>query len=268
MIVGMNGHFGFSIDLRGHDSVTFNDRHLVSPFDFFSHVWIFPIFTFFSWDIFSFFIYRLTVRLVWVFCLFFIIIIIIMILRLVFFFLGGLVCLFRPIFFVSFIVIIMIIMMTIFIGIISHCGPVSHSLFSFLPLSLSLSFSFIPLSLSFSLPLSLFLFRNYFLFVEWGAGLYFPDSPWHRHWSVFQILITAIIFFDLHFLLSIDFMDLFRSLSLSLSFFFIYFVWFLSLSLSLSLSLFLPGMLLFSLRFYRTSERTEPSEEAVSVPTL
>ena len=45
-------------------------------------------------------------------------------------------------------------------------------------------------------------------------------------------------------------------------------VLFLSLSLSLSLSLFLPGMLLFSLRFYRTSERTEPSEEAVSVPTL
>ena len=35
MIVGMNGHFGFSIDLRGHDSITFNDRHLVSPFDFF-----------------------------------------------------------------------------------------------------------------------------------------------------------------------------------------------------------------------------------------
>ena len=186
-----------------------------------------------------------------------------------FFFLGGLVCLFRPIFFVSFIVIIMIIMMTIFIGIISHCGPVSHSLFSFLPLSLSLSFSFIPLSLSFSLPLSLFLFRNYFLFVEWGAGLYFPDSPWHRHWSVFQILITAIIFFDLHFLLSIDFMDLFRSLSLSLFFLYLFCLISISLSLSLSLSLFAGDVALFpqilqNLRKNRTERRGRLGSDALS----
>ena len=233
--------------------VTFNDRHLVSPFDFFSHVWIFPIFTFFSWDIFSFFIYRSTVRLVWVFCLFFIIIIIIMILRLVFFFLGGLVCLFRPIFFVSFIVIIMIIMMTIFIGIISHCGPVSHSLFSFLPLSLSLillhsSLSLI-LSLSLSVPvsklLSLCWVRGGALF-SWftlTSPLICVSNPHHRHhffliYIFFCQLISWIYF----------------ALSLSLSFFFIYFVWFLSLSLSLSLS-FCRGCCSFP------SDFTEPPKE-------
>ena len=268
MIVGMNGHFGFSIDLRGHDSVTFNDRHLVSPFDFFSHVWIFPIFTFFSWDIFSFFIYRLTVRLVWVFCLFFIIIIIIMILRLVFFFLGGLVCLFRPIFFVSFIVIIMIIMMTIFIGIISHCGPVSHSLFSFLPLSLSLSHSPSFLSLSHSLSLSLCsCFEITFSLLSEGRGFIFLI-----HLDIATDLCFKSSSPPSFFLIYIFFCQLiswiYFALSLSLSLFSLSILFDFYLSLSLSLSLFLPGMLLFSLRFYRTSERTEPSEEAVSVPTL
>ena len=248
--------------------VTFNDRHLVSPFDFFSHVWIFPIFTFFSWDIFSFFIYRSTVRLVWVFCLFFIIIIIIMILRLVFFFLGGLVCLFRPIFFVSFIVIIMIIMMTIFIGIISHCGPVSHSLFSFLPLSLSLillhsSLSLI-LSLSLSVPvsklLSLCWVRGGALF-SWftlTSPLICVSNPHHRHhffliYIFFCQLISWIYF----------------ALSLSLSFFFIYFVWFLSFSLSLSLSLFAGDVALFpqilqNLRKNRTERRGRLGSDALS----
>ena len=139
----------------------------------------------------------------------------------------------------------------------------------FLPSSLSLSHSPSFLSLSFSLPLSLFLFRNYFLFVEWGAGLYFPDSPWHRHWSVFQILITAIIFFDLHFLLSIDFMDLFRSLSLSLFFLYLFCLISISLSLSLSLSLFAGDVALFpqilqNLRKNRTERRGRLGSDALS----
>ena len=267
MIVGMNGHFGFSIDLRGHDSITFNDRHLVSPFDFFSHVWIFPIFTFFSWDIFSFFIYRLTVRLVWVFCLFFIIIIIIMILRLVFFSLA--VWFVYSVQYFSFLLLLLLWLLWWLFSLVLFLTVALSLILSF-PSFLSLSLSHSPsfLSLSHSLSLSLCsCFEITFSLLSEGRGFIFLI-----HLDIATDLCFKSSSPPSFFLIYIFFCQLiswiYFALSLSLSFFFIYFVWFLSLSLSLSLSLFLPGMLLFSLRFYRTSERTEPSEEAVSVPTL
>ena len=145
-----------------------------------------------------------------------------MILRLVFFFLGGLVCLFRPIFFVSFIVIIMIIMMTIFIGIISHCGPVSHSLFSFLPLSLSLIL--LHSSLSHSLSLSLCsCFEITFSLLSEGRGFIFLI-----HLDIATDLCFKSSSPPSFFLIYIFFCQLiswiYFALSLSLSFFFIYFV--------------------------------------------
>ena len=126
---------------------------------------------------------------------------------------------------------------------------------SFLSLSLSHSPSF--LSLSHSLSLSLCsCFEITFSLLSEGRGFIFLIHLDIATDLCFKSSSPPSFFFDLYFLLSIDFMDLFRSLSLSLSLFSlsILFDFYLSLSLSLSLS-FCRGCCSFP------SDFTEPPKE-------